>query len=102
METDLIRKARVLAENTFAGKVFEKHNFHNLYHTQEVVRAAEIIGVKSELQDNELESVLIAAWLHDIGYEQGSQNHEAVAAGRAKQMLEEAGASVQKIQEVVE
>jgi predicted metal-dependent HD superfamily phosphohydrolase len=102
METELVRKARILAENTFAGKVFEKHNFHNLFHTQEVVRAAEIIGLKSELNEDELESVMIAAWLHDIGYEQGSQDHEAVAAARAKKMLEEAGAAVKKVSDVVE
>jgi predicted metal-dependent HD superfamily phosphohydrolase len=102
MESELIKKARILAENTFSGKVFEKHNFHNLHHTLEVVRAAEIISEKSELTDDELESVLIAAWLHDIGYEQGSQDHEAVAADRARKMLEQAGASAEKINDVVE
>jgi hypothetical protein len=102
METELIRKARILAENTFSGKVFEKHKFHNLYHTQEVVRAAEIIGLKSELTEDEMESVLIAAWLHDIGYEHGSQDHEAIAADRARKMLEEAGAPVKKTNDVVE
>jgi predicted metal-dependent HD superfamily phosphohydrolase len=102
METDLIKKARILAENTFAGKVFEKHNFHNLHHTQEVVRAAELIGLKSDLNEDEVESVLIAAWLHDIGYEQGSQDHEAIAADRARKMLEEAGASAKKTNEVVD
>ncbi len=102
MESELIKKARVLAENTFSGKVFEKHNFHNLYHTQDVVRAAETIGVKCELTDDELESVLIAAWLHDIGYEQGSQDHEAVAADRARKMLEENGAPAKKVNDVVE
>jgi predicted metal-dependent HD superfamily phosphohydrolase len=102
METELIRKARILAENTFSGKVFEKHNFHNLFHTQEVVRAAEIIGAKSDLTEDELESAIVAAWLHDIGYEQGSQDHEAVAADRARKMLEEAGASVKKVNDVVD
>ncbi len=101
MESDLIQKARILAENTFAGKVFEKHNFHNLYHTQEVVRAAEIIGIKTELNEDEMESLLVAAWLHDIGYEHGSKDHEAVAAARARKMLEESGASPKKISDVV-
>lgn len=100
METDLIRQARILAENTFAEKVFEKHDFHNLEHTQEVVRAAELIGTKAGLTEDELESVIVAAWLHDIGYVQGSQNHEAVAAERARVMLEHIGASSSKIQDV--
>lgn len=102
METTLIARARDLAEKTFSGKAFEKHDFHNIHHTTAVVKAAEFIGGKSELTDDELESVIIAAWLHDIGYEQGSSNHEAVAAEKAKAMLEEAGASVQKVSTVVE
>ena len=102
METKLIAKARDLAEKTFSGKAFEKHDFHNIHHTTEVVKAAEFIGGKSELTEDELESVIIAAWLHDIGYEQGSSNHEAVAAEKAKVMLKEAGASVQKVSTVVE
>ncbi len=102
METKLIAKAKALAEKTFSGEAFEKHNFHNTHHTEDVVRAAEHIGRKSELTDDELESVLIAAWLHDIGYEQGSSNHEAVAAEKARNMLEGEGASEQKIRDVVE
>ncbi len=102
METNLIAKARELAEKTFSGKAFEKHNFHNIHHTTAVVKAAEFIGKKCELTDDELESVIIAAWLHDIGYENGSSNHEAVAAAKARRMLEEAGASAQKIDTVVE
>jgi predicted metal-dependent HD superfamily phosphohydrolase len=102
METELVRRARELAEETFAGKAFEKHNFHNIHHTQEVVRAAEIIGKSSALNDDEMESVLIAAWLHDIGYEHGSHNHEAVAADRARALLEGAGADKHKIDDVVQ
>ena len=54
------------------------------------------------MNEDELESVLIAAWLHDIGYEQGSQDHEAIAADRARKMLEAAGASAKKTNDVVE
>ena len=102
METELITKARELAESTLAKKAFEKHNFHNIQHTQEVVHAAILIAEKSELTDDERECVIIAAWLHDIGYEQGSQNHEAVASAAARTMMEQAGASVQMIDTVVE
>jgi Uncharacterized protein conserved in bacteria len=102
METNLIAKARDLAEKTFSGKAFEKHKFHNIHHTMEVVKAAELIGRQNDLSDDELESVIIAAWLHDIGYEQGSSNHEDVAAGMAREMLTNAGASPDKIAAVVE
>jgi predicted metal-dependent HD superfamily phosphohydrolase len=100
METELIRQARTLAEKTFAGKAFEKHIFHNLEHTAYVVRAAEEIGQHSELSEDEMEAVIIAAWLHDIGYERGSENHEAIAAEKAKELLTKLGAAPRKIAEV--
>ena len=102
METSLIDKARLMAEKTFSGKAFEKRDFHNLDHTKDVVHAAEEIAQQSDLSDDETESVVIAAWLHDIGYEQGSENHEDVAAAIASKLLTEWGASAQKIADVTE
>jgi putative nucleotidyltransferase with HDIG domain len=102
METPLIEKARLTAEKTFSGKAFEKRDFHNLEHTREVVRAAEEIAHQTELSDDDTESVLVAAWLHDIGYEQGSENHEDVAAAIANKLMVEWGAPSTKINAVTE
>lgn len=102
MDSELIKQARALAERTFAGKAFEKRAFHNLEHTQAVVDAALKIGRHSGLSDDETESVQIAGWLHDIGYENGAENHEDVAAEKARVLLEEHGASPQKVTDVTE
>jgi predicted metal-dependent HD superfamily phosphohydrolase len=102
METSLISQARQMAEKTFSGKAFEKRDFHNLDHTREVVRAAEEIARQSDLSDDEIESVVIAAWLHDIGYEQGSENHEDVAAAIASKVMTEWGATREKVIAVTE
>lgn len=102
MDSELIRKAKSFAEETFRSKVFENHVYHNLRHTRDVVAAAEEIGSRSELSEEELESAIIAAWLHDIGYMDGDENHEESAAGKARELLSEWGAPYKKIMEVTE
>lgn len=42
--------------------------FHTLEHTEKVVNTAKKIAEKSELDEPQLELLLMAAWLHDIGY----------------------------------
>jgi len=102
MESELIKKARLYAEEVFASKVFEKMTYHNLHHTGEVVAAANVIGEKSGLNEDEMESLLIAAWLHDTGYVNGNKDHEESAATNAREMLGSWGASYKKILEVTE
>lgn len=102
MDSELIKRARAFSEEAFKDRAFENRCFHNINHTRDVVRAAEEIGAQSELNDSELESVIIAAWLHDIGYAEGAQNHEQKAADKAKELLHEWGAPHKKIMEVTE
>src|SRR5687768_8258962 len=102
MDTELVVKAREFAENVFKDSVFEKSCFHNLNHTRDVVKAAEEIGRHTELNPDEMESVVIAAWLHDIGYKEGREDHEQKSADKAKELLEQWGASPKKILDVTE
>lgn len=102
MESALITKAKAFAEETFNNAVFDRLTYHNLEHTQDVVRAAEIVGKQSDLSADEMESVIIAAWLHDIGYVNGGAEHEAAAAEMAQQMLSQWGASSRKAMEVAD
>lgn len=102
MESELIKRARAFAEEAFKDRAFEHRSFHNINHTLDVVKAAEEIGVQSELSGSELESLLIAAWLHDVGYAEGALNHEQKAADKARELLTEWGAPHRKILEVTE
>ncbi|MEO5602374.1 MAG: hypothetical protein ABIR06_15745 [Cyclobacteriaceae bacterium] len=49
-----------------------------------------------------MESAVIAAWLHDVGYIAGDTNHEQKAADQSKDLLLSWGASHRKIMEVSE
>lgn len=102
MDSEYIRQARSLAEQVFKNRSFEKHAFHNLDHTQDVVNAVNIIGEHSNLSADQMESALVAAWLHDVGYANGSKNHEETSAVRAQELLGQLGASEHKIKEVTD
>ncbi|HZB11690.1 MAG TPA: Pycsar system effector family protein [Chryseolinea sp.] len=102
MESEFIRQARSLAEKVFKTRAFDKHIFHNFDHTQDVVNAVVTIGQHSNLSADEMESALVAAWLHDVGYEQGSKNHEQLSARKAQDLLTGLGAPQKKITDVTE
>lgn len=50
--------------------------YHNLGHTQDVVNAVSIISKGENLNEEERCLVSLAAWFHDSGHIQGSENHE--------------------------
>ncbi|GAB3901377.1 hypothetical protein GCM10028803_25940 [Larkinella knui] len=76
--------------------------YHNLKHTREVVEASELIGQQSGLNPEDLENVLIAAWLHDVGYARSCQHHEATGAEMARPFLEELPLGPERVQAVVD
>jgi predicted metal-dependent HD superfamily phosphohydrolase len=88
MESALIDQAKSQAEEVFKDPVFEKYFFHNLRHTEDVVSAVKVIGMRSELSADEMELTLVAAWLHDLGYKYGAENHEESSARFAEEFME--------------
>ena len=99
MNTELIQKSKDYAEKILSN-LPETYSYHNMKHTKSVVEAAEVIGRASNLSDDEMESVFIAAWFHDTGYRKDSHNHEEVAMETAVKLLNEWGASEKTIGEV--
>jgi len=97
MESALIDQAKSLAEGVFRDPVFEKYFFHNLRHTEDVIAAVKDIGVRSDLSDEEFELALVAAWLHDLGYKYGADNHEESSARLAEELLERLSVPNKKI-----
>src|SRR5688572_8071101 len=96
MESEFIRQARSVAEEVFKGSAFINRPFHNISHTRDVVNAVLEIGPRSDLTEDEMESAIIAAWLHDIGYVNGAKDHEQAAAEKARALLDQLGATHKK------
>lgn len=64
--------------------------YHNLNHTQKVVKRAGEIAANFSLSDTELFIVLVAAWFHDTGQlEGGPKDHEDRSVAIMKTFLKE-------------
>ncbi|HEY3429273.1 MAG TPA: Pycsar system effector family protein [Cyclobacteriaceae bacterium] len=99
MNTELIQKSKEYAKKILSS-LPEVYTYHNMKHTESVASAVEEIGLASNLSEDELETVLIAAWFHDTGYRKDAQNHEEVAVENAVKLLEEWGASEKRVDTV--
>lgn len=66
----------------FVEDQFEQHHQSNLYyhsfeHTLYVVRYCELACAELKLNEEEEQILLIAAWMHDVGYLHTLEKHEA-------------------------
>ncbi len=101
IETALIEKSKAYAESILS-QMSDSYTYHNLDHTSKVVDAVFEIGKVSGLSEDQMESAIIAAWIHDTGYIQGAENHEYNSVEGAKKLLKSWGASDAKITTVSE
>ncbi len=65
----------------------EKLVYHNLEHTQDVVKATMQIANHYQLSDKDFFIVMTGAWFHDTGYFEDMQNHEQMGADLAVDFL---------------
>jgi predicted metal-dependent HD superfamily phosphohydrolase len=75
--------------------------YHNLYHTEKVVKAVRQIGQYYKLGETDLLIVITAAWFHDIGYLQGgAAGHEERGAQTAAAFLQGRGMDAAVVESV--
>lgn len=99
-QTELLNKAQLFVEALFEKELPKSITFHTLKHTKEVVAAVQVIGNKCDLSEDELETVMLAAWLHDVGYCRTYENHEEESIQIATGFLQEEGVTEEKIEQV--
>jgi HD superfamily phosphodiesterase len=75
--------------------------YHNLNHTKEVVKAVQKIGAHSNVSDEEMELLLLAAWFHDTGFRDTTDGHEEASKKIAEHYLESKSYPREKIDEVI-
>lgn len=61
--------------------------YHNVSHTEHVVKHAVTIAQNYKLSGDDLLVIQIAAWFHDVGYLLGQDNHELRGAALAAEFL---------------
>ena len=95
----MIKESREYAESVL-GTLPEGYCYHNLDHTREVVSAASEIGSSSDLEDEDMELIILAAWYHDLGYSSGYENHEDESIRLMHEKLTELGVNQTKIRQI--
>lgn len=98
----IIDKASEYAKNLLTTKLDKNYLYHNLIHTERVVNAAKVICEALQVSPTEQEIILLAAWLHDLGYTQGSQGHEETSCEIAKSFLREQNYDATKTETVIQ
>ncbi|HET7898006.1 MAG TPA: HD domain-containing protein, partial [Flavisolibacter sp.] len=99
--SQLLAAVRAYATDIFQHKVKPEFVFHNLEHTEDVVEACSRIADSVQLQEEDRLVVLLAAWLHDVGYASGhAEGHEDVSVEMATHFLQSQGVNETMIQRV--
>lgn len=71
-----LKKIAKKSRSHIEHKIDASHYFHNIDHTEWVVKQCELFINYYNFSDKEAELLLLAAWTHDLGYTQGRSDHE--------------------------
>lgn len=75
--------------------------YHDLAHTEGVLKAAIQIGNHYQLSDEDFFIVITAVWFHDLGYfSEHRNNHEQDSAGKAESYLKSIGVDEAVIEKI--
>ena len=89
--SEIIEKTEKFVTDLLSNKLDPNYLYHNLRHTQRVVKSSKELSNSYDLSQEEKEILLLATWLHDTGYTKGSANHEENSCTIAKEFLGKQG-----------
>ncbi|MGB5661796.1 Pycsar system effector family protein, partial [Eudoraea sp.] len=93
-------KTEAFVVDLLSTKLDEKYLYHNLRHTQRVVKSTRELIEAHTMNDKEKEFLLLASWLHDTGYTKGHEEHENSSCKIATEFLEKEGYDAEGIKNV--
>ena len=88
MET-LLLKTEKYVFSLLTEELSHGYLYHNFSHTQRVVNATKELIQGENVSETDANVLLLAAWLHDVGYIKGKENHEEKSVQIATNFLEE-------------
>ncbi len=80
LKTDILQPAEKFVKDFFKNEMPEKLVFHNLDHTTSVATACQEMAEYYELNEEDAERLMLAAWFHDTGYARKYEGHEDESA----------------------
>ena len=90
---NLIEQSENLVSNLLKDKLSNLYSYHNFSHTFNVVGAVNKLCIKENVEGVEKEMLLTAAWFHDTGYINGTEDHENESVKIAAAFLKDKGQS---------
>jgi putative nucleotidyltransferase with HDIG domain len=100
-ESDIVIKASEFVSALFKERLAEYLVYHKYEHSEMVSKVALKIAKHMKLGEDGIEIVMIAGWLHDIGYTEIYRGHEEVSIRIATEFLRKENYPQEKIQLVV-
>jgi predicted metal-dependent HD superfamily phosphohydrolase len=88
-DLDLLEKVKKHVVRQYEEHAIPQIGFHNLDHTIGVIKAVMLIAAQGKLLKKELVLLEIAAWFHDIGYLEDSNEYKQNSAKTARVFLEQ-------------
>ena len=96
----LINETRDFAQKLLSEKLPKEYVYHSLQHTIDVAAAVREIGENCDLSELDLETVEMAAWLHDIGYVISKDDHEEKSIELATEFLKDRNVDPRRIEKI--
>jgi predicted metal-dependent HD superfamily phosphohydrolase len=85
--TDIVSKTEAYVNELLSEKLDKAYLYHNLRHTQRVVKSTkELLNFYALAKEQNI-AILTAAWLHDVGYTLSKTDHETHSAVIAQEFL---------------
>ena len=81
--SDLVKDAQTYITELLTQELPAKLTYHNLAHTEAVVKECRALAPAANLSPDDTEALLLAAWFHDIGYLDAYDGHEFCSVERA-------------------
>lgn len=101
MTGSIVQKSERFIRDLFEKEMPDRLIYHDIEHTEYVVNQARIIGQNSGLTEEEINTVLVAAWFHDSGFVSTSIGHEKKSQELAREFLTSAGVKKDQIGKVL-
>jgi predicted metal-dependent HD superfamily phosphohydrolase len=100
--SDIVEKVKFFATDLLTNSLDPKHLYHNLRHTERVVKSTKELLDAHDLSADDKEVLLLTAWLHDLGYTRATDNHEENSCLISSEFLNKQEYSAEKIQKVTD
>ena len=102
VNNDFFKEVRDYVFNLFKNELPYEVVYHNFDHTIEVVNAAYEIGTAENISNEEMKSLLIAAWFHDTGNIKSYINHEEESKKIVLEFLKDKGFEKEQISSILD